>query len=181
MRGTLDHLTRRSSAVSARQCVRAASVATLLADRSSLSRSPAGRSPPRSRRTSRCGAPTPSSTSAPTEGAQLVQGAWRYHDADVVAVSHRAVGADLKPSGAPNRTFDLTPKAGVAEFDDSRLAGDSRHLARGASHQRAPRRSAGIGSPSRSRRRSAPSPRRGRRSYSRSSSTTTPRSGSTAG
>ncbi len=54
-----------------------------------------------------------------TEGAQLVRGEWRYHDADVVAVSHHAVGPDLKPSGPPNRTYDLEPKAGAAGFDDS--------------------------------------------------------------
>jgi len=54
------------------------------------------------------------------EGAQLVQGTWRYADAKVVEVDFRAVGADNKPSGAPNRTYDVVPHAGVADFDDSR-------------------------------------------------------------
>ncbi len=53
------------------------------------------------------------------DGAQLVKAHWRYHDADIVPVAHRAVGADLKASGAPNRTFDIAPHAGVAGFDDS--------------------------------------------------------------
>ena len=54
-----------------------------------------------------------------SEGAMLVQANWRYRNADIVPVSHHAVGPDLKPSGAPNRTFDISPKAGVAGFDDA--------------------------------------------------------------
>jgi gluconolactonase len=51
--------------------------------------------------------------------ARLVQGAWRYHDARIVEVGHRLPGPDLKPTGAPNRTHDIEPKAGAADFDDS--------------------------------------------------------------
>ncbi len=54
------------------------------------------------------------------EGAQLVQGQWRYSDARVVEVDHHWPGADLGPSGPPNRTLDLVPHAGVADFDDSK-------------------------------------------------------------
>lgn len=54
-----------------------------------------------------------------TAGAGLVGAAWRYHDAAIVEVAHRAVGSDLRPSGPPNRTCDLVPHAGVAGFDDS--------------------------------------------------------------
>jgi gluconolactonase len=54
-----------------------------------------------------------------TAGADLVGAAWRYHDADIVPVEHRAVGTDLRPSGPPNRTRDLVPHAGSARFDDS--------------------------------------------------------------
>ena len=57
---------------------------------------------------------------ATDEGARLVKGQWRYTDARVVEVEHRNPGPDLKPSGAPNKTFDITPKAGAADFDDSR-------------------------------------------------------------
>jgi gluconolactonase len=56
------------------------------------------------------------------EGARLVGATWRYHDAAVIEVAHRDPGADLRPSGAPNRTRDITPHAGSADFDDSRWA-----------------------------------------------------------
>jgi gluconolactonase len=56
---------------------------------------------------------------ATAEGMQLVKGQWRYSDARVVEVEHRSPGPDLKPSGPPNRTYDITPKAGAADFDDS--------------------------------------------------------------
>jgi gluconolactonase len=53
------------------------------------------------------------------EGARLVSGRWRYSDARIIEVDHRAVGADLKPSGPPSRTHDVFPRAGAADFDDS--------------------------------------------------------------
>jgi gluconolactonase len=52
-------------------------------------------------------------------GAQLVNGRWRYSDARIVQVDHRAPGLDLKPSGAPTRTFDIAPRAGAMEFNDA--------------------------------------------------------------
>jgi gluconolactonase len=54
-----------------------------------------------------------------TEGAALVRAQWRYSDAKIVEVDHHAPGPDLRPSGPPNRTNDITPHAGVADFDDS--------------------------------------------------------------
>ncbi len=54
-----------------------------------------------------------------TDGVALVGGPWRYSDAHFVEVEHRGPGTDLRPSGAPNRTNDITPHAGAAEFDDS--------------------------------------------------------------
>jgi gluconolactonase len=53
------------------------------------------------------------------EGLRLVRGEWRYSDARIVEVEHREPGPDLKPSGPPNRTYDIAPHAGVADFDDS--------------------------------------------------------------
>jgi gluconolactonase len=53
------------------------------------------------------------------QGTELVRGRWRYADARIVEVEHRSVGADLRPSGPPNRTHDIEPKAGALEFDDS--------------------------------------------------------------
>jgi gluconolactonase len=56
---------------------------------------------------------------ASRKGVQLVNGQWRYHDVKIVDADSRAVGPDLKPSGAPIRTYDYTPHAGNADFDDS--------------------------------------------------------------
>ena len=49
----------------------------------------------------------------------LVKGQWRYSDAKIVDVDSPGPGADLKPSGALIRTYDYTPHAGAAGFDDS--------------------------------------------------------------
>ncbi len=57
---------------------------------------------------------------ASREGAQLTNGQWRYHDVKIVDVDSRAVGPDLKPSGAPTKSYDYEPHAGGADFDDSR-------------------------------------------------------------
>lgn len=52
-------------------------------------------------------------------GVALVGGQWKYADARIVEVDHRAPGHDLKPTGDPTRTHDVEPKAGAAAFDDS--------------------------------------------------------------
>jgi len=51
------------------------------------------------------------------DGARLVQGQWRFRDVRIVDVGHRAPGPDLRPSGPPNRTADITPRIGTPEFD----------------------------------------------------------------
>lgn len=53
------------------------------------------------------------------EGAALVGAQWRYSDVSIVETEHRDPGPDLRASGAPNRTHDITPHAGAADFDDS--------------------------------------------------------------
>lgn len=53
------------------------------------------------------------------EGATLLKAHWRYRDVSIVEVEHREPGPDLRPSGAPNRTNDIAPHAGAADFDDS--------------------------------------------------------------
>lgn len=53
------------------------------------------------------------------EGVRLVQGQWRYSDTAIVEAGFNAPGPDLKPSGQPIKTYDFTPKAGGADFDDS--------------------------------------------------------------
>ena len=56
---------------------------------------------------------------ATQEGARLVKGTWRYSEAKIVEIDHHSPGMDLKPSGPPNRTHDIAPHAGAADFDDS--------------------------------------------------------------
>ena len=56
---------------------------------------------------------------ASSAGVQLVNGQWRYHDVKIEDADSRAVGPDLKPSGAAIRTYDYIPHAGPADFDDS--------------------------------------------------------------
>ncbi|HKD41801.1 MAG TPA: SMP-30/gluconolactonase/LRE family protein [Myxococcaceae bacterium] len=53
------------------------------------------------------------------EGARLVKGTWRYSNTRIVEVDAKGPGPDLKPSGAPIKTYDYLPKAGAADFDDS--------------------------------------------------------------
>src|SRR5919106_2546446 len=54
------------------------------------------------------------------EGARLVKGEWRYSDTKIVERDFKAAGADGQPTGAPNKTYDFTPHAGRADFDDSK-------------------------------------------------------------
>ena len=53
------------------------------------------------------------------EGMALVQGQWRYRNVKVVDVDHHSPGADLAPSGPPNRTQDIDIHAGARDFADS--------------------------------------------------------------
>src|SRR5262245_38815485 len=52
-------------------------------------------------------------------GARLVNGQWRYSDVTIIETEFKAVGPDGQPSTTPNNTFDITPQAGRADFDDS--------------------------------------------------------------
>jgi gluconolactonase len=54
-----------------------------------------------------------------TEGVSLVKGEWRYSDTRIVEVDFRGPGADRQPTGAAVKTYDYTPHAGGAAFDDS--------------------------------------------------------------
>ena len=57
---------------------------------------------------------------ATTDGARLVKGDWRYSDTKIVEVDFKRAGSDNQPSGAPVKTYDYTPHAGGADFDDSK-------------------------------------------------------------
>ena len=55
-------------------------------------------------------------------GVELVQGEWRYFDARVEEIQFVEVGHPDDPLGPgliPNRTYDVTPHAEAADFDDS--------------------------------------------------------------
>jgi len=57
---------------------------------------------------------------ATREGVRLVKGEWRYSDARIVEANFNAPGPDLRPSGKPIKTTDISPKAGGIDFDDSK-------------------------------------------------------------
>ena len=69
-------------------------------------------------------APDPGDTVATIDlatpaGVGLVKGQWRYSDTRIVETQFRAADQDGQPTGAPNMTYDFTPHAGGADFDDS--------------------------------------------------------------
>jgi len=57
---------------------------------------------------------------ATPDGVKLVQGQWRYSDTKIVEVEFTAAGADGQPTTQPIKTYDYSPHAGGADFDDSR-------------------------------------------------------------
>ncbi|MFN0084724.1 MAG: SMP-30/gluconolactonase/LRE family protein [Blastocatellia bacterium] len=57
---------------------------------------------------------------ATDEGAKLVRGEWRYSDTRITEVDFRGPGPDKQPTGKPIKTYDYEPKAGPADFDDSK-------------------------------------------------------------
>jgi gluconolactonase len=65
------------------------------------------------------GKPEASINLATVEGAKMVGGQWKYSDTKIIETDFKAAGADNQPTGAAVKTYDYTPKAGVADFDDS--------------------------------------------------------------
>src|SRR5712691_3415094 len=65
------------------------------------------------------GSPEATIDLATENGVQLVKGQWRYHDTKIVDVDFRAPGPDGQPTGSPIKTYDYSPHAGGADFDDS--------------------------------------------------------------
>jgi gluconolactonase len=81
-------------------------------------------------------APTPlaSIDLATRDGAALVKGEWRYSDVALVPTTHRAPDAGGQPTGATVSTWDFSPHAGGAAFDDSAwpvIAPDTLSMRRG--------------------------------------------------
>ena len=56
---------------------------------------------------------------ATADGVASVKGQWKYSDTRIVEVDFNAAGPDDQPTGAAVKTYDYTPKAGVADYDDS--------------------------------------------------------------
>jgi gluconolactonase len=56
---------------------------------------------------------------ATTNGVELVHGQWRYSDTKIVEVDFKSAGPEGQPTGGPVKTYDYTPHAGSADFDDS--------------------------------------------------------------
>lgn len=54
------------------------------------------------------------------EGAAHVNAQWRFSDTKIQPVDRRDVGPDLRPTGPKNRTYDFTPDARGADFDDTK-------------------------------------------------------------
>jgi gluconolactonase len=65
------------------------------------------------------GEPVASIDLASAGGVRLVKGQWRYSDTRIIEVDFKGPGADNQPTGGPVKTYDYTPHAGGAEFDDS--------------------------------------------------------------
>jgi gluconolactonase len=55
-----------------------------------------------------------------TAGVELVKGQWVYCDVEITEVGFKGPGADGQPTGEPVKTYDYTPKAGGADYDDSK-------------------------------------------------------------
>jgi gluconolactonase len=53
------------------------------------------------------------------DGAKIVKGTWKYSDTKIIETDFISAGADNQPTGKPVKTYDYTPHAGGADFDDS--------------------------------------------------------------
>jgi gluconolactonase len=56
---------------------------------------------------------------ASPEGTKLVNGQWKYSDTKIIETEFRSAGSDNQPSGPAVKTYDYTPHAGGADYDDS--------------------------------------------------------------
>lgn len=52
-------------------------------------------------------------------GVRAVNAQWKYSDTRIVEADFKAAGADDQPTGAPVKTYDYTPHAGGADFNDA--------------------------------------------------------------
>ncbi len=66
------------------------------------------------------GAPDASLELGSERGAHAVGAVWRWTDAKLVETAFRAPGPDRRPGTMPNTTYDVSPHAEAADFDDAR-------------------------------------------------------------
>lgn len=57
---------------------------------------------------------------ATAQGVNTVNGNWRYSNTKIIEVDFKSPGPDGQPTGKPIKTYDYTPHAGGADFDDSK-------------------------------------------------------------
>lgn len=65
------------------------------------------------------GKPEASINLATDGGVEAVKGQWKYSDTRIIEVDFKTAGADNQPTGKPVKTYDYTPHAGAADFDDA--------------------------------------------------------------
>ena len=56
---------------------------------------------------------------ATRSGVALANGTWRYSDVALVPVQHRGPDGTGQPTGPAVATWDLTPRAGLRDYEDS--------------------------------------------------------------
>jgi gluconolactonase len=86
--------------------------AILLAGLATLASAQAPQDPP-------SGQPEASLDLATGEGLALVRGQWRSSDVRIVETEFPGPGADGQPNGPAEKTYDYSPHAGAADYDDS--------------------------------------------------------------
>ena len=96
----------------ARRTLSAAAALTLLGAAATFSQTPAPQDPPNGKPEAVIDLTTP-------DGVSLVKGQWRYSDTRIVETEFPGPGADNQPTGAVGKTYDYTPHAGGADFDDT--------------------------------------------------------------
>lgn len=65
------------------------------------------------------GKPTATLDLTTAAGVNATAAEWRYNDARVIEIGFRNADANGQPTGATNRTYDISPKAGGVAFDDA--------------------------------------------------------------
>jgi gluconolactonase len=65
------------------------------------------------------GVPEASLDLTTADGVRAVKAQWKYSDTKIIETDFRSAGPDGQPTGEPVKTYDYTPHAGAADFDDA--------------------------------------------------------------